>query len=98
MLGIDAHDARRLRRPIAARKWRAERQRDFAENRARPTPAQRARDAVDQLDDFDLPRDDSEERALIALLNGEFARGKSNIGGGLGADVGRSALHREGDQ
>ena len=83
LLGIHAQDARGFRRPIAADEHRAEGDRHFAEDGARNAPAQRSLDAVEQLDDLDLAGEHRVERAVSALVNGEFSGTEMQVGGGL---------------
>ena len=64
-------------------KRRAEGDRHFAENGARNAPAQRSFDAVDQLDDLDLAGENRVERAVSALMNGEFSGTEMQVGGRL---------------
>ena len=47
-------------------------------------PAERALDPVDRLDDLDLAGENGEERALSALVNGEFSGSEMDVGGRVG--------------
>src|SRR4029078_7100906 len=83
VLRIYTEYARGLGRPVATHEHRAEGDRHFAEDGARKAPAQRSFDAVEQLDDLELPRENRVERAVPALGNGEFSDAEMQIGGGF---------------
>ena len=76
---LDLHDARRLRRAKTAREGRAERDGDLAEDLTRQALAKHALDTVDDLDDLDPALQDSEQRALLALVHGVLAGGETDI-------------------
>ena len=76
---VDVHDARRLRRPEAARERRAQRDRHLAEDRARHTLAEHPLDSVDDLDDLDVALEHDEERALLAFVHRVLTGGESDI-------------------
>ena len=79
--GVEAHDARRLRRAEPDGEDRAERDRHLAEHvpgRARPDDAL---DAVDVLDRLDTSLDEPEERLLAPLVRRILADGERDVGG-----------------
>jgi hypothetical protein len=52
----------------------------FAENGTRDTPTEPALDPVNQLDDFDLARENSKQRARSSLMNGPFTGFEMQVG------------------
>jgi hypothetical protein len=80
LLDFQPHHARWLGSPITPRKRSAKGDRHLAENGPRHPPAERALDPVECLDDFDLAREYSKERALSALMDCKFAGTQLNIG------------------
>ncbi len=84
LLDIHAHHARRFRSAIPAREWGAQGNGHLAKNGAGEAPAEPAFDPVDGLDHLDLAAEDSEERALSPLRDGELSLTEVEVGGGPG--------------
>ena len=79
VLGLDAHDARRLGRAEAERERRAERDRHLADEIAHATSADDALDAVDEPDRLQAPLEDREQRPLVARVDRVLARQEPDV-------------------
>jgi hypothetical protein len=83
LLGVQPQDARRFHRPVGRRKRRSERERHLAEYCAWRTPTEGARDSIEQLHDFNLSGNHRVKCPLVAFMNGKFAGGELDVGGGF---------------
>src|SRR5262249_44924340 len=87
LLNIHAHDARRLRGAISARKRRAKRNRNLAKNSAGDAPTEPAFNSVEGLDHLDLAAEDGKQGALSALGDRELTGPEVEVGRGPGQPV-----------
>ena len=74
VLGLEPQDPRTLDRAVTRRERRAERDRHLAEDVAGMAVAEDALDAVEELDDLEVPVEHGEERPLVALGDCVLAR------------------------
>ena len=79
VVGLDAHDARRLRRTEPDREHGPEHQWHLPEDVAGKALADDALDAVDELDRFDATLEHGKERALVTLVRGVLARHEADV-------------------
>src|SRR5438876_9903196 len=88
---LDPHHTRLLRRPESDREHRPERHRHLPENVPRAAVADNALEPIDELDRLDPTLENSEERALVALMHGVLARHQTDVRCYAGETV---AVHR----
>ena len=79
--GVDLQDARGFAGPESGLKLCAVDKRNLAEEVARQAHAKLALDSIDQLDDFDCPREHDKERWRFALIDRVFAGAEIDIRG-----------------